>query len=118
MSLCDLASSGHIAVMPSNRARQSALDMFGEGRTITAKGAEAIFKMDKPWGPGSASELCDALGDWDGRKRPRAEPTRWGATSRTYLEDKGVMLEIGRGTTVTFECSTPSGINEGNTQSW
>ena len=67
------------------------------------KAAEAIFKMDKPWGPGSASELCDALGDWDGeagKKSPKSRANTLGRYLKKiqpFLKEKDVILEIGKG---------------------
>jgi hypothetical protein len=67
------------------------------------KAAEAIFRMDKPWGPGSASELCDALGDWDGEGTKKSAKSRANTLGRylkkiqSYLAEKGVILEIGTG---------------------
>ncbi len=29
--------------------------------------------MVKPWGPGNASELCKALGNWDGRQKDNSQ---------------------------------------------
>jgi hypothetical protein len=67
------------------------------------KATEAIFRMDKPWGPGSASELCEALGDWDGDAAKKSLKSRANTLGRylkkiqPFLEDKGVILEIGSG---------------------
>ena len=67
------------------------------------KAAEAIFKMDKPWGPGSASELCEALGDWDGEASKKSLKSRANTLSRylkkiqPFLGEKDVILEIGKG---------------------
>jgi hypothetical protein len=67
------------------------------------KATEAIFKMDKPWGPGSASELCEAIGDWDGdaaKKSPKSRANTLGRYLKKiqpFLEDKEIILEIGTG---------------------
>jgi len=67
------------------------------------KAAEAIFRMDKPWGPGSASELCEALGDWNGEAAKKSLKSRANTLGRylkkvqPFLEEKGVILEIGSG---------------------
>ena len=66
------------------------------------KAAEAIFNMDKPWGPGSASALCEELGDWDGESKKSLKSRantlgRYLKKIQPFLENKGVILEIGRG---------------------
>jgi hypothetical protein len=45
------------------------------------KAAEAILKMAKPWRPGSACDLCESLGDWDGeitKKNPKSRANTLG----------------------------------------
>jgi hypothetical protein len=67
------------------------------------KAAEAILNMDKPWGPGSATELCEALGDWDGDKSKKTVQSRGNSLGRylkkvqPFLKGKGIMLEIVKG---------------------
>jgi hypothetical protein len=64
------------------------------------KAAEAILKMAKPWGPGSACDLCESLGDWDGeitKKNPKSRANTLGRYLKKlqfHLADKGVILEI------------------------
>ena len=64
------------------------------------KAAEAIFNMDKPWGPGSAVELCDAIGDWDGEAAKKEIKSRANTLGRylkkiqPFLKEKKVILEI------------------------
>jgi hypothetical protein len=59
--------------------------------------------MDKPWGPGSATELCEALGDWDGDKSKKTVQSRGNSLGRylkkvqPFLKGKGIMLEIVKG---------------------
>jgi hypothetical protein len=37
---------------------------------VALKAFEAIDKMTKPWGPGTATDLSNHLGDWDGTNKP------------------------------------------------
>ncbi len=67
------------------------------------KAAEAIFKVDKPRGPGSATELCEALGNWDGEanrkdiKRRANTLGRYLKKVQSFLGKQGVTLKIKRG---------------------
>lgn len=67
------------------------------------KAAEAILNMDKPWGPGSATELCAALGDWDGEAGKKELKSRANTLGRylkkiqPFLKEKRVVMEIATG---------------------
>ena len=70
---------------------------------MVLKAAEAIFKMNKPWGPGAASELSEVLDDWDGEGSKKSAKSRANTLGRylkkiqPFLEEKGVILEIKSG---------------------
>lgn len=71
--------------------------------------AKAIQKLGKTlkkgrkWGPGNASELCEALGNWDGEEGVRELVRRANTAGRylkriqPYLAERGVRLDIGSG---------------------
>jgi len=64
------------------------------------KAAEAILRLPKPWGNGTASQLCEALGDWDGKAAAKPVKNRantlgrYLAKIRPHLAAQGVILNI------------------------
>jgi hypothetical protein len=67
---------------------------------VALKAAEAIKAMKRPWGPGTATQLNEALHDWDGQSskktvRSRANSLgRYMAKLKTQLAPHGIQVQI------------------------
>ncbi len=64
------------------------------------KAAEAIVEMPKPWGPDTATKLCEVLGDWDGEADKKTLSSRANGLGRymkkieVHVAHKGIKLHI------------------------
>ncbi len=78
---------------------------------LALKAAEAIQKLSKPWGPGSATMLNAALGNWDGNAGKVPDKSRINSLGRylakivPHLKKQDVKLEIKDGKTSQYTIS-------------
>lgn len=56
---------------------------------------DAIQVLQLPWGPGTATQLCEALGDWDGNAETKRLPSRAMSLGRYLPGLQGALLERG-----------------------